>query len=422
MHRRLLPLILLPVLTLLLTFEPAASDLRPGIEISEAVYVQDNYLDRGDLERVEQFNFTRDVAFNLIAVYPSLSFTLARGFEGYVQGDIYLEHHFDDVEEDESDAELTSAYLSMFNRRASLDIGIQAVQFGNGRILTDEGPAVDVRIKSGDAYLNLTAAQVLDRSPVVGLTLGHTPGFLEQISVFGIWLNDQDDALAQSIPLIFQVLLEPESEGDLYWIGASADLFVGKALFSLVGAYQYGEMTLFNETNRASFDVAGYFADLSLEANLSPSWSAGVFCVLASGDDTPRDRDINAFVSVQPYNPRAAIFFDADFLDFDEEDRLTFGAGWFGGVIAPGLVTSFAPTEGVRLDATLATFYAQEDLNDGSHWYGWEVDLGISYQVKQYHTIFGQAARFWHGDYFESLLDKKIDPATRLVVGIKADF
>ncbi len=422
MQRLIHPLILLSALAFMPSMAANASDIRLGIDIGESVYSQNNYLDRGDLDLPGELPFSRDVTYNLVNIYPMLSFSLAEGVDVIFQGDIHLEHHFDDVEEDEAEAELTGAYLSFDNRRLAMDIGIQPVQFGKGHILTDEAPAVDIKLRAGDGYFGFTAARVLDQSPVIGLTLGYTPGFLEHLSLFGVWFNDQDDAFARSIPLRFQVLPDPESEGDLYWIGASADLFIGKALFSMVGAYQFGQVTRINANNRVSKDTAGFFGDLSLEANLSSSWSAGVFCVVASGDDSPLQGDINAFVSVQSYNSRADIFFDPDFLDYDNEERLTYGAGFFGGVIAPGLTLSFAPAEDWRIDAVAATFFAHEALDDDSRWYGWEADLGIQYTFGRYYTLYGQASRFWHGDYYEALLDESNDPASRLVVGLKASF
>ena len=73
-------------------------------------------------------------------------------------------------------------------------------------------------------------------------------------------------------------------------------------------------------------------------------------------------------------------------------------------------------------EATVATFYAQQDLDDGSRWYGWEVDLELSYTFAKDYTLYAEAAQFRHGDYYESLLNEPFDPASRLSVGIRWQY
>jgi len=237
------------------------------------------------------------------------------------------------------------------------------------------------------------------------------------------WFKDQDDAFAKAIPRIYQVLLEPKSDGDLYWAGVSADLFVGKALFSAVGAYQWGEFRLYNDTASLRRAVSAFLADLSVEGNLSDWCSLGAFVFVAGGDDKPLRDDLNAFVSIMPFNPRAAIFFDPEFLGRDEDaEKLTFNGGFFSGVIAPGLTLNLVSASGLSLETTVATFFAHQALDDGSRWYGWEVDLGVSYDFARFYTLYFEAARFEHGDYYESLLNEKIDPATRFSIGLRASF
>ena len=254
-------------------------------------------------------------------------------------------------------------------------------------------------------------------------TLGYRPGYFENLALFGIWFKDQDDAFAAAIPYIYQLLLEPRSEGDLYWAGASAEILVGKALFTAVGAYQWGDLKLYNDTAHANYSVSAYLADISLEGNLASWCSLGAFLFTAGGDDTPLNRDLNSFVAIMPYNPRAAIFFDPEFQGRDPEDRkLTFSGGLFGGVIAPGLTLHLESETGFSAETTVATFYAQQDLNDGSRWYGWEADLELSYTFFQNYTLFFEAARFTHGDYYASLLNDNVDPATRLSVGIRCQL
>ncbi len=84
------------------------------------------------------------------------------------------------------------------------------------------------------------------------------------------WFQDQDDAFARAIPLIYQALLAPKSEGDLYWAGLSADLFVGKTLLSAVAAYQWGQFRLYNDTASIHRDVSAFLADFSMGIIMNP--------------------------------------------------------------------------------------------------------------------------------------------------------
>ena len=205
--------------------------------------------------------------------------------------------------------------------------------------------------------------------------------------------------------------------------GTSVEIQLGKVLLSAVGAYQWGDFRLFNDTASASYDVSAYLADLSLSGNLSSWCSLEAFVFATGGDDAPLSRELNTFVAIAPYNPRAAIFFDPEFMGRDpDEQMLTFNGGFFGGVIAPGLALNLESSAGMSAEAAVATFYAPEDLQDGSRWYGWELDLELRYTFSQDYTLFLEAAQFRHGDYYESLLNEEVDPATRLSVGIRYQF
>jgi hypothetical protein len=398
-------------------------DYHLGLDMGGSWTRHDNYLDRGSLGLTDQLHFSSDRSYQVIWAAPYLSFTPRKGVTGYIQADISWENSDVEVVEEGVEAELTHAYLSLSKGGVGADLGLQTVLLGNGLIMADEVPAAVFNLNHDKAYLQLTLARALDTSPMAAATLGYRPGYFENLALFGIWFKDQDDAFANAIPYIYQLLFEPQSQGDLYWAGASAEILVGSVLFTAVGAYQWGELELFNDTARASYDVSAYLADFSLEGNLAPWCSLGVFFFVTGGDDAPRNRDLNSFVAIMPYNPRAAIFFDPEFLGRDPEDQmLTFNGGFFGGVLAPGLTLNLESSAGLAAEAAIATFYAQEDLDDGSQWYGWEVDLELSYTFSQAYTLYLEAARFHHGDYYESLLNEKVDPATRLSVGLRCQF
>jgi hypothetical protein len=404
----------------LLVRPACALDYHLGLDAGGSYTRHDNYLDRGSLGLANQLHFSSDRSFSLLWADPSLSFSLKKGVTGYVQADIQWENSDVAVSEEGVEAELTNAYLSLSKGGVSADLGLQRVLLGNGLIMADDVPAAVLNLNQGKGYLQLTLARALDSSPLAAATLGYRPGYLENLSLFGIWFQDRDDAYANAIPYIYRLLFAPESDGDLYWVGASAELFMGGARFSAVGAYQWGRLRLYNDAVSVSHDVSAYMADLSLEGNLS-SWSSlGAFVFVSGGDDTPLRGDVNTFIAIMPYNPRAAIFFDPEFLGQDPEDQmLTFNGGFFGGVIAPGLTLDLESEAGFSAEATVATFYAQQELKDGSRWYGWEVDLELSYTFARDYTLYAEAAQFQHGDYYESLLNEPLDPATRLSVGLR---
>ena len=368
-------------------------------------------------------HFTHDRSYFLVQADPRLTFTLREGVSGYIQADVYWESSDEEESDAESGADLTNAYLSLSRGKVTADIGLQTISLGNGLIMADDVPAAVLNLDAGKGYLQLTLARALDSSPLVAAKIGTRPGYFEDAAIFGAWFQDKDDAFARAVPAVYQALLEPQSEGDLYWAGVSANLFLGKIIFSAMGAYQWGHLRLYNDSVDLGRDVSGYLADLSLEGNLAQWCSLEAFVFVASGDDTPLRGDLDAIVSIRPFNPRATIFFDPEFLGRDAEDEeLTFNGGFFGGVIAPGLTLSLMPTPALSLDATVSTLYAQQALDDGSQWYGWELDLGFSYDFSPTYTLFAQGARFQHGDYYESLLGEKADPALRFSIGLKANF
>lgn len=417
-------LLLFLALCPLLPAAPAdCSDYHLGMDTGGSYSSRINYLDRGNLGLVEPPHFSRDRSYTLMRAEPFLSFTLQEGVGGYIQADIDWENSNSEAVDEQVEVELANAYLSLSKGAGSADLGLQTVSLGNGLIMADDVPAAALSFKHGRGYLELTLARVLDSSPLLAAAIGVRPGYFEHAALFGIWFQDQDDAFARAIPLIYQVLLAPRSEGDLYWAGVSADLFVGKALLSAVGAYQWGRFRLYNDTASVHRDVSAFLADLSVQGNLSDWCSLGAFVFVAGGDDAPLRDDLKAFVSIMPFNPRAVIFFDPEFLDRDEDaEKLTFNGGFFGGVIAPGLTLNLVSASGLSLETTAAAFYAHQALDDGSRWYGWEVDLGLSFTFGRFYTVYAEAARFQHGDYYKSLLNEKSDPAMRFSMGLGASF
>ena len=411
-------------LYLLLTAMPAfPSDLHLGMDLAGSYSSQTHYLDRGDWGLKSQLHFSKDRTFAHLNAAPYCAVTLSKNISGFVQADLDWENPAETTTVDEAVVDWTKAFLSLSGGRANLDLGLQTVSLGAGLVMADDVPAAAFELKHKKAYLGLTLAQALDSSPMVAATIGYRPGAFEKVELFGIWFKDRDNAFARAIPLIYQVLLDPGSDGDLYWAGVSAQLFMGRALFTAMGAYQWGSFRVYSGSIDSRHDLSAYCVDLSVEGNLSDWCSVGAFFYMASGDDTPLRNDLNAFVAVMPLNTRADIFFDPEFLGRDETaETLTFGGGYVGGILAPGLTLNLMPWSDLSLETTVASFYAQQALDDGSRWYGWEIDLALNYTFGKIYTLFAEAGRFQHGDYFRSLLDETVDSATRVSIGLRASF
>lgn len=417
---------------MLLLAGPCPADDREvylDVEIGESYTLNDNYLDR------TAGGFTRDASFNLLRVTPSMAWSPLEGLDLFASADVYWQNPIANEDDDPLEADLTAAYIELSNSSARLAAGGIPIQFGGGLIMADETMAAILNVNGAKTYLEIKAAQVEETSPMVGAAVGYRPGRFERIELFGVWFSDHDDIFAGSLPLRIQSMTNATSEGNLYWIGASAELFAGPALFSLVGAYQTGRFTIDGTipsggmlpTRRSySFkqDVEAYFVDLSLEGNVTEWASLGAFCYVASGDAERSDGRLNAAIGVNAGNSRMAIFFDPDFLDRDDEDRFTFSGVTSGGVIAPGIGLTLQPVDRLSVKVAVAAFFAQEALPSGEQWYGYEIDVGATVKLFKQHALFFEAARFEHGDYCEAWLGQSDtpDPAIRLVVGARLVF
>ena len=411
-----LPLIISVIL--LISQNCLANDLSDylGLEVSESYQIATNYLDR-----IED-DFSRDESVNLLRVTPHLSWAPEKWMRMDISADLIWQNPVTNEDDDEIAVDLTAAYLNFRNQTTNLTLGGQTIQFGRGLILTDETLAAALNWRLGKTYIDLKAARILDASPMVGATIGYQPGLFERVELFGVWFRDQEDIFANSLPLLYQIRYDPSSEGTVYWLGALADLFVGPALISMVGAYQTGNFSvtsinLWGQRITREIDLSAYFFDLSMEGNFASWGSLGAFCYVASGDQDPLQGELNAYASLMAFNPRMAIFFNPDFFDRDDSETFIFGGATYGGVIAPGVSLTLTPVEAITFDASAATIYAQEALPDGEQWYGFEIDLSMTYTFLKHYEIYCQAARFMHGDYFESTLERNLKPASSLSIG-----
>jgi hypothetical protein len=395
------------------------------LEIGESYTIQENYLD------LEKGDFTRDESYNLLRVTPSISWAPEQWLHLFGSVDLLWQNPvYDDGEQLE--ANLTAAYLDLSSPSVRLTAGGIPMQFGRGLIMADEDLAAILEVTFGKPYLELKVVRIADASPMASVGVGYRPSRFEHAELFGVWFSDRDDIIADA-PLFPG--RDRSSSADIYWFGASAELFVGPALFSVVGAYQTGHFTVdgsyrsivppFEErTYSVERDIAAYFCDLAVEANAAEWVSLGAFCYIASGDENIGQDDFNAYATISAYNPRLAIFFDPDFIDRDNSDQFTFGGVTRNGVVAPGITLGVEPVEAVILEASAAWLYAQEESSNGDRRYGYEVDVGMTITVLKDHEIFLQAARFEHGNFFKSRQESGAspDPAFRFVIGGRLVF
>lgn len=327
-----------------------------------------------------------------------------------------------DTERDDDvwETEIDHLFLTVDRQVASLRMGLLPVSFGKGLITSDNAKGTDLILSSGRWSLDVKAAQVLDESPMAGVGLTFRPGLFEQITLFGAWFRDEEDAFAQALPDRLQIF-EPASEGTYRWAGLSAELFVGPVFLTANLIYEWGEVRLEHRLGETRRDVDAWLADLALDLNLSERVSLGLSFFAASGDDETwgeRDGTLTAFISPLPYNAGASIFFDPDWLDRDTDSAMIYGGGTIRGVLAPGIHLTCAPVETVVMKLSAVAMYPHKTMDD-QNFYGWELDLQTTVSLSEQVELVFEAARFEHGDVFEALLGDTPDAAVLLSMGVK---
>lgn len=144
--------------------------------------------------------YFRDRSYLLLSANPYLSFALQENVSGYVQADINWQNSDDEKDAEQCEIELTNACLSLAKGGVSADLGLQTILVGNGLIMADDVPAITLDFSVGSSNLQMTLARVLDSSPMAVVTIGHQPGGFENLAVFGVWIRDEEDAFAKSLP------------------------------------------------------------------------------------------------------------------------------------------------------------------------------------------------------------------------------
>ena len=427
---------------LLLFFQPLvyAAHYQLESDMSETLVTQTHLLDR------YEGCFCYDETMNFLSLSPGLSIDFENGVTGVFRGDAIWEHFFkgdetrgyfvngDEDDDSEFELALSEAYLDVKLDAVALQLGFQPVQFGNGFIFADNVPGAVVAFEKQNFSLELTGIQIFDASPMVGLAAGYKMGLFERIDVFAIWFDDQDDVFKETAAgilsdpntLIGPILTDAltRSKGNVSWFGVSGSKFIGNVYFNFTGAYEYGHGVVYHNSGKTDLDFSAFFFDVSLESNVTNRFSAGAFCFLASGDRQPFRDGMSFFFSPFAYNPRASLFFDANFLDRDDENTFVIGGTTLFGVISPGIKLSFELKEDFYIESKAVTFFAQDPPSHFGSWYGWEIDLGLEYAYNNKYLLFAEAARFEQGDVLKDYfgLSDQSKPALRFLVGGQYNF
>jgi hypothetical protein len=394
-----------------------AADYRLGIDMTETYLSQSRYLNP------YENRFSYNESSNLLALGTNVQLKFNDRVSGYFRGYLYWLYPFDDESSDirEIDVYLSDASLSFSNRNWAVRLGVQPIEFGRGLIFSDDTIGISVHLKKGPLFADLIGARVMDNSPVLGGSIGYHLGLFQQVEAFALYYEDRENAFSRTMEQSFSVS-DLSNEGYLSWYGISANFFLGKLYGSAVGAYQYGQMDFSQSLRKIDRKISAYVFDLSIETNVTDRLTLGIFCFGASGDKEPLHGDFTAFISPRPYNLRAAIFFDPNFMDIDQTSRLVFGGTAVQGVIAPGFQFTFEPVRDLLFEGKLASFYPQNSPSTHGSWYGWEGDVEIRYRLKSNTLLFLEFARFEHGDFFKFQSEEKPSEAIRLIIGGQVSF
>jgi len=385
--------------------------------LDTAIYSLSNTLDRFD------GSFDQDRTDFFAA--PFLNLKWADTLTLFLGGDVQwtrLSNPIGDVDYDEEgwDTEWTLAYVNFHQRAVSINLGLQPTVFGSSLITFDNAPAVNASVTVGKWSMTIDAGQVMDSSPMAALKIDFHPGLFERISLFGTWFRDDENAFAQTLPALYQ-LLQPTSDGTLWWAGVDADLFVGPLFLTATLIYEQGDIRFKHSLGETQRDVAAYLGDIGLEGNLNEQVGLGFFFFVASGDNEARSGTIHAFLSPLSYNTRAAIFFNPDWLGRDADHTMTFGGATISGVMAPGVHLTYTPVDQLLLDLTIVTLYPHE-APEGRDYYGWEIDLETIYSFSEHVDLILEAARFEHGNYFNNRQGHTPDASVLLSAGLRLHF
>ncbi len=413
-------------------------EYQAGVFLDEQLILENNYFN------ATSGRFNQSDPFNMIVISPNLYVSAGNQLRLYLLSDLYWTHYWDSLEEDELDAEFVNAYITFCHKKLTSDVGIQSFTLGKGHIMASNEPGITIQYQSTHTLsCTLEAARIINTSPIVSTTIGYQAGFSENLSLFGVWFQDNDNGFADMLNYQDQALMNrwlfarnpylwllnqadllnfTKSQGDLFWYGISSDIFLGDFYLSGIMMIETGSgsVTLEYPDRVWEFTLSSYLVDVDLNYNFTDSFSAGTFIFIIGGMKN-REKDIHAFIAPMPRHDRTSIFFSQRFSDQIEDDFLSRGGIYWAGVVSPGIKINYYQTEKLRSSITLAVFFPEDTPSDSRSWYGWEADTNVFYTIQEKDTLYCEFGLFRHGDFYQ-YQGKTPDPATKFTIGIHTFF
>ena len=263
------------------------------------------------------------------------------------------------------------------------------------------------------------------RSPLVKLEISYLLSFFEEVSLWGAWFHDGDDALgevllytmADMLGIYGIELLDTTSRGDFFWVGIDGNKVFERASLFFTAAVEFGwadlgltwtnPLTGQPQSQAGSARMLGGMVDASFYFDLTDWFTAGAFFLFLSGETGDSARDevggrYNSFVSVYPYITRTNIFFSGG-MNQNFSARSFSPSGVNGrGVIAPGLSLGLDITEKVLLRLGSALLFSHGvNLQAGSRFYGWETDLNLEWNIRDFVSLLFEADYLLTGGFFD---------------------
>lgn len=396
-----------------------ALEYRLFAEVFEGLFMENNYLDP------VTGTFDYDETYLITGLYPEAHVDFSNGISGHALGELEWIHSWDAEDENDLTGEMANLFLSFSASNGFLHAGLQSFSGGRGMIYYTDEPGISLGWEARENLnLKCDVFRIFDHSPLAKLTVGYEPGFLESIEIFGAWYHDRDNRIADLYASFDPEADFIESSAQLFWVGGQADFFLGGLFVSCLAAHESGTAEIEDTTTpaRPEMDVSAYLVDVEINYNFSGNFSGAVFLFAASGDGSPENRAFNAFISPMPFNRRTAIFFNGGYARYDIDEAVMPGGVVWEGVMAPGVRAEYQPHAKVVTELTAAVMYPEGDLFDQGTWYGWEMDVRVSWKFFQNHWLFVEADVFTHGDFFRDQVGYLPDPATRFVAGARFLF
>lgn len=367
-------------------------------------------------------SFDRDPAYAVSSAYADLSVTSGARLSGFVTGAVDWTHEFEPQSDDDIDPELVHAVVHYSGDRVSADIGKQPFLFGRGLVFDGNEPGLFVSWAIRESrFMEFKAARVRGSSPLVSITAGYRPGFLETVEIVGLYMKDGDNGFADLLNR--QIGLDLFSgDGDLFWIGMAADVFAGNVYLSGIGLYQSGRMHVIYPEGTSDYNISAFLIDIEASCNLTDIFSASAFLFSASGDRHPGNVGFHAFVSPFAFNTRADVFFNGGIDGHDTFEGFSLAGIRPAGVVAPGVSLTFQPDPKWLAELSTAVFFPQAHSDDPGSWYGWETDLSITRTWRENNTAYLLLGLFNSGDMLGVSGGERPDTILSVMAGVSLWF